>query len=120
MVDLGYAPGSWSQIAISRVRGKSGNGRVIGIDVIPAQPPRGVSTIQGNFLNPDTRQQVVDYIRDVQAGRPRASQSFARHERDEEEDGEVEDESIEDQAQSELAAHDEAAGRLVDVVLSDM
>lgn len=29
----------------------SPNGRVIGIDVIPAQPPRGVSTIQGNFLS---------------------------------------------------------------------
>lgn len=29
----------------------SPNGRVIGVDVIPAQPPKGVSTIQGNFLS---------------------------------------------------------------------
>ena len=27
------------------------NGRVVGIDIIPAQPPRGVSTLQGNFLS---------------------------------------------------------------------
>ncbi|EKG21003.1 Ribosomal RNA methyltransferase RrmJ/FtsJ [Macrophomina phaseolina MS6] len=48
VVDLGYAPGSWSQVAIDRTQP---GGRVIGIDVIPAQPPRGVSTIQGNFLS---------------------------------------------------------------------
>ncbi|XXH03896.1 hypothetical protein Hte_010304 [Hypoxylon texense] len=38
------------------------NGRVVGIDIIPAQPPRGVSTIQGNFLSPSVQQLVKDYL----------------------------------------------------------
>ena len=38
------------------------NGRVIGIDLIPAQPPKGVSTIQGNFLSPVVQNMVKEYI----------------------------------------------------------
>ncbi|OCK84516.1 FtsJ-domain-containing protein [Lepidopterella palustris CBS 459.81] len=68
VVDLGYAPGSWSQVAANRT---SPNGRVIGIDIIPAQPPRGVSTIQGNFLSPDVQAEVRAYVQDPTLGRPR-------------------------------------------------
>ncbi|KAL2756098.1 hypothetical protein ACRALDRAFT_2064401, partial [Sodiomyces alcalophilus JCM 7366] len=59
VVDLGYAPGSWSQIAHDRT-GPSGN--VIGIDLIPAQPPRGVTAIQGNFLLPEVQSVVKDFL----------------------------------------------------------
>ncbi|KAI1389928.1 23S ribosomal RNA methyltransferase [Hypoxylon trugodes] len=59
IVDLGYAPGSWSQVAVERTKP---NGRVVGIDIIPAQPPKGVSTIQGNFLSPSVQQLVKDYL----------------------------------------------------------
>ncbi|ERT01873.1 hypothetical protein HMPREF1624_00167 [Sporothrix schenckii ATCC 58251] len=59
VVDLGYAPGSWSQVAVERTKPA---GRVLGIDLIPAQPPRGVSTIQGNFLAPTVRQMVKDFL----------------------------------------------------------
>ncbi|KAL9099612.1 MAG: hypothetical protein Q9163_004910, partial [Psora crenata] len=45
------------------------NGRVIGIDVIPAQPPKGVSTIQGNFLSPLVQEEVKTFLRESQAGR---------------------------------------------------
>lgn len=34
----------------------------MGIDVLPAQPPRGVSTIQGNFLSPRVRAMVSEYL----------------------------------------------------------
>ncbi|KAL8855635.1 MAG: hypothetical protein Q9178_007724 [Gyalolechia marmorata] len=60
VVDLGYAPGSWSQVAVDRTRP---NGRVLGIDVIPAQPPAGVSTIQGNFLSAAVRNEVKKFLR---------------------------------------------------------
>jgi 21S rRNA (uridine2791-2'-O)-methyltransferase len=53
VVDLGYAPGSWAQVAVERTRP---NGLVLGIDVIPAAPPKGVSTIQGNFLSEGVRE----------------------------------------------------------------
>ncbi|KAF2031105.1 FtsJ-domain-containing protein [Setomelanomma holmii] len=68
VVDLGFAPGSWSQVAVNRT---TPNGRVIGIDLIPAQPPRGVSTIQGNFLSPAIQDEVRAYVRDPDLGRLR-------------------------------------------------
>lgn len=37
-------------------------GRVVGIDLIPAQPPKGVSTIQGNFLSPDVQSMVKQFL----------------------------------------------------------
>ncbi|POS77001.1 ribosomal RNA large subunit methyltransferase J [Diaporthe helianthi] len=52
VVDLGYAPGSWSQVAKDAT---GPNGVIVGIDLIPAQPPRGVTSIQGDFLSPKVR-----------------------------------------------------------------
>ncbi|KAI9848429.1 MAG: 2' O-ribose methyltransferase [Sclerophora amabilis] len=71
VVDLGYAPGSWSQVAVDRT---SPNGRVLGIDIIPAEPPKGVSTIQGNFLSPTVREEVRRFLRDTQTGKPQIQQ----------------------------------------------
>ncbi|PGH11223.1 hypothetical protein AJ80_07228 [Polytolypa hystricis UAMH7299] len=68
VVDLGYAPGSWSQVAVDLTRP---NGRVLGVDIIPAQPPKGVSTIQGNFLSPQIQAYVQEFLRDPNRGRPR-------------------------------------------------
>ncbi|KAM4065939.1 ftsJ-like methyltransferase [Hirsutella rhossiliensis] len=59
VVDLGYAPGSWSQVAVERTRP---HGHVVGIDLIPAQPPRGVATFQGDFLSPMVQRLVKDFI----------------------------------------------------------
>ncbi|KAJ9483786.1 hypothetical protein VN97_g9608 [Penicillium thymicola] len=68
VVDLGYAPGSWSQVAASRTQP---HGRVLGVDIIPAQPPKGVSTIQGNFLAPEIQTYIRDFLRSPDRGRPR-------------------------------------------------
>ncbi|KAL3496961.1 23S ribosomal RNA methyltransferase [Aspergillus germanicus] len=68
VVDLGYAPGSWSQVAFTRTQP---NGRVLGVDIIPSQPPKGVSTIQGNFLNPEVQAYVRNFVRDPRRGRLR-------------------------------------------------
>lgn len=59
VVDLGYAPGSWSQVAKDAT---APNGVVVGIDLIPAQPPRGVTSIQGDFLSPHVRALVKDVL----------------------------------------------------------
>lgn len=130
VVDLGYAPGSWSQVAVARVRPEGrASGRVVGVDVIPAQPPRGVSTIQGNFLDPEVRQRVVDFVTDRDAGRPPDGASFARRgEEEEEEDddektgaSEAEQRATDDlDVNPEELALEEEQGRVVDVVLSDM
>lgn len=46
IVDLGAAPGSWSELAIKCVGKK---GRVIALDILPMQPIDGVEFIQGDF-----------------------------------------------------------------------
>jgi len=51
VVDLGSAPGGWSQIAAKRVGAK---GRVIAVDVLEMAPIPGVTFIRGDFREADT------------------------------------------------------------------
>ena len=46
IIDLGSAPGSWSQVAIERIGLK---GRVIALDLLEMQPIKQVEFIQGDF-----------------------------------------------------------------------
>lgn len=55
VVDLGFAPGSWSQVAIEKTHPK---GFVVGVDILPCRPPRGMSSIQGNFLSVAVQQEL--------------------------------------------------------------
>jgi 23S rRNA (uridine2552-2'-O)-methyltransferase len=50
-VDLGAAPGSWSQLA-ARLVGSTG--RVIAVDLLPMEPIPGVDFIEGDFTSPQT------------------------------------------------------------------
>jgi 23S rRNA (uridine2552-2'-O)-methyltransferase len=51
VVDLGSAPGSWSQVARERLVGAGGvvDGRIIALDILPMEPVAGVEFIQGDF-----------------------------------------------------------------------
>lgn len=55
VVDLGAAPGSWSQVARER-SGKSG--RVVALDILEMEPLPGVEFIQGDFRE----QQVLERL----------------------------------------------------------
>jgi len=46
VVDLGAAPGGWSQVA-ARIVGR--NGRVLALDILPMEPVAAVTFIQGDF-----------------------------------------------------------------------
>lgn len=46
VVDLGAAPGSWSQYAAGRV---GRDGRVVASDILPMEPIAGVEFVQGDF-----------------------------------------------------------------------
>ncbi|MGD9264340.1 MAG: RlmE family RNA methyltransferase, partial [Lysobacterales bacterium] len=46
VVDLGSAPGGWTQV-VQRVLG--GNGRIIALDMLPMDPIDGVTFIEGDF-----------------------------------------------------------------------
>ena len=52
VVDLGAAPGGWSQIAAKRVGAADGKGRVIAIDVLDMGGLPGVEFLKLDFLDP--------------------------------------------------------------------
>jgi 23S rRNA (uridine2552-2'-O)-methyltransferase len=51
VVDLGAAPGGWSQVASARVRAGERNDRVIAIDILELQPIPGVEFLRLDFLD---------------------------------------------------------------------
>ncbi|KAJ5491783.1 Cell division protein ftsj [Penicillium expansum] len=94
------------------------HGRVLGVDIIPAQPPKGVSTIQGNFLAPEIQTYIRDFLRSPDRGRPRqpgflndSSVSLLEPNPDIERTPEAEKTNM---------RGDKILERTVDVVLSDM
>ena len=50
VIDLGAAPGGWSQVAARRV-GAPQSGRVVAIDLLPMEPIAGVDFAQMDFLD---------------------------------------------------------------------
>ncbi|CAH0004679.1 unnamed protein product [Clonostachys byssicola] len=63
---VGFAPGSWSQVALELTKP---DGLIVGIDLLPAQPPKGVTTFQGDFLSPMVQKLVKDCILEMQTRR---------------------------------------------------
>lgn len=51
IVDLGAAPGGWSQIAAERSGSAEGRGRVVAIDLLEIEPIPGVDFFQLDFLD---------------------------------------------------------------------
>jgi 23S rRNA (uridine2552-2'-O)-methyltransferase len=51
VVDLGSAPGSWSQVLREKLAGPGGtvNGRIVAIDILPMEPVDGVAFLEGDF-----------------------------------------------------------------------
>jgi 23S rRNA (uridine2552-2'-O)-methyltransferase len=64
VVDLGSAPGSWSQVARERLAGPGGvvDGRIIALDILPMEPVAGVEFIQGDFRDDDVLRQLEEKI----------------------------------------------------------
>src|SRR3974377_1236740 len=54
VVDLGAAPGSWSEVAAERVGAVNGTGRVIAVDMLDMAPIPGVEFLRLDFLDPRT------------------------------------------------------------------
>lgn len=60
VVDLGAAPGSWSQYAASRIGPR---GRIVAVDILPMAPVAGVEFIEGDFGDPAIAQRCVQALR---------------------------------------------------------
>ena len=59
VVDLGAAPGGWSQIAAKRVGAPDGKGRVVAIDLLEMPEIPGVQFAQLDFLDADAPERLV-------------------------------------------------------------
>src|SRR5882762_1800916 len=58
VVDLGCAPGGWTQIAAHRVGAAAGRGVLVGIDLLPTEPVPGATLLAGDFRDPAAAEQV--------------------------------------------------------------
>jgi 23S rRNA (uridine2552-2'-O)-methyltransferase len=58
VIDLGAAPGGWSQVAAKRVGAADGRGRVVAIDVADMLPLAGVEFLQLDFLDASAPDQI--------------------------------------------------------------
>lgn len=65
VVDLGAAPGGWSQVAAKRVGAGEGRGRVIGIDLLEMDAVPGVDFLQLDFLD----ERAPDILKEKLGGR---------------------------------------------------
>ena len=55
IVDLGCAPGGWTQVAVMRNKGA---GKVVGIDILETQPIAGATLIQQDFSEPEAAEKL--------------------------------------------------------------
>jgi 23S rRNA (uridine2552-2'-O)-methyltransferase len=57
VLDLGAAPGGWTQVAVKR-----GAASVLAVDLLPIDPIRGATIIQGDFTDPDMPARLTDLL----------------------------------------------------------
>ena len=67
VVDLGCAPGAWSQYVRRRLSPAGAaagtlDGRIIGLDLLPMEPIEGVTYLQGDFREPEVLAQLEDAL----------------------------------------------------------
>jgi 23S rRNA (uridine2552-2'-O)-methyltransferase len=54
VLDLGAAPGGWTQVAVKR-----GAASVLALDLLPIDPVRGATIMQGDFADPDMPERLI-------------------------------------------------------------
>jgi 23S rRNA (uridine2552-2'-O)-methyltransferase len=56
VLDLGAAPGSWSQVTVEIV---GPTGKTIAVDLLPIEPIPGVTILQGDITRPEVQSEIV-------------------------------------------------------------
>jgi len=65
VVDLGAAPGGWSQVVGNKLKG---NGKIIALDLLPFQPLPYVDFIQGDFREDDVLAKLEEKLNGQEIG----------------------------------------------------
>lgn len=58
VVDLGAAPGGWTQVAVERAKAREGRGHVVAVDLSPMEPIQGAEVLELDFLEPDAPKRI--------------------------------------------------------------
>lgn len=67
VVDLGAAPGGWSQVAADRAKSIDGRGQVVAIDYLGMEPLAGVEVVEMDFTDPTAEDKLKSLLRDGRA-----------------------------------------------------
>lgn len=62
VVDLGAAPGGWSQIAAQRVKLMAGKGRVVAVDLVEMEPVSGVVQLTLDLTDPEAAKSIGEAL----------------------------------------------------------
>jgi 23S rRNA (uridine2552-2'-O)-methyltransferase len=64
IVDLGCAPGGWTQVAVERVGARAGRGAVVGIDLAETAPIAGAVILRGDVHDPPVTSDITAALGD--------------------------------------------------------
>ena len=64
VVDLGAAPGGWSQVAKQIIGEK---GIIVGIDLLPIKPIEGITFLKGDLIQEETIEYLMDFLQSKKA-----------------------------------------------------
>ena len=59
-VDMGAAPGGWSQVLSKKI---GSNGKIIAIDLLDVNPIQGIDFIQGDFTQEEVLRKMIDKLK---------------------------------------------------------
>ena len=62
IIDLGAAPGGWSQVAAKRVSAETGQGKVVAIDMHGMDPIGGVTIFKNDFYDEDAAAVLIEAL----------------------------------------------------------
>ena len=63
VLDLGAAPGGWTQVAVSRVRSSNETPKVIGVDMLDMDPLAGALLLKLDFMSSVAMAEVRDHLK---------------------------------------------------------
>jgi len=62
VVDLGAAPGGWTQVAVERVKPGPGRGAIVAIDITPMAAIEGATLLELDAFTPDAPQRILNAL----------------------------------------------------------
>ncbi|MFO0998587.1 MAG: RlmE family RNA methyltransferase [Alphaproteobacteria bacterium] len=62
VVDLGAAPGGWTQVAVERTKPRSSGARIVAVDIQPLEPVEGATVLELDVLQPDAPARIREVL----------------------------------------------------------